>query len=275
MTAVAVAGGTLAVDDRGTGPAVLLVHGTVLADGMRPLGDELCRAGGRRIVRPHRRGYGAGTAPARASIGVEAEDHRVVLDTLGIDRVDLVGWSHGGTVAIELARRHPHRVRSLTLLEPALFGVLSRLELLEALLPASMAWIGGRRAEAADQLVTVLWGPDWWSRLDRVLPGVAAAVARDLDALFGSDLPVHQGGWLPEPGAAGGIGGRILYVGGSASGPILDQVRNVVLDRLPGTTFVLLEGADQLFTAVEAPMVASALIPFLRTVSPVPQPMEI
>lgn len=269
MTSVAVSGGRLAVDDRGAGPAVLMVHGMVLADSMWPLGEELSGADDRRVVRPHRRGYGASTAPTRASIGIEAEDHRVVLDTLGIDRADVVGWSHGGTVAIELARRHPHRVRSLTLLEPALVGVLAGADLLEDLLPAAAAWIQGRRTEAAERLQTVLWGTDWRTRLERVLPGAADAAARDLDAVFGSDLPVHQKG-TPEPGVAGTVGSRILYVGGTASGPLFDEVRDVVRDRLPGTTFTFLDGADHLFAVTRAPEVASALVPFLRKVSPVP-----
>ncbi len=272
MRAVAVAGGTLAVDDRGTGPAVLLLHGSVIADSMRPLADELCRPGDRRVVRPHRRGYGASTAPTTASIGIEAEDQHAVLDTLGLDRVDVVGWSHGGTVALELARRHPHRVRSLALLEPALLGGPAAAGLVAAVLPASLAWSQGRRTEAVDLLQTVLWGPDWSARLESVLPGAARDAARDLDAVFGSDLPAHQLA-APEPGAAASAigGGRVLYVGGTAGGPLYDEIRDVVADRVPDATFVTLDGADHSFAVTRAVDVATALTMFLRTVSPVPE----
>lgn len=107
----------------------------------------------------------------------------------------------------------------------------------------------------------------------RVLPDAAEAAARDLDAFFGSDLPAHQSG-TPEPGVAAAVDGRILYVGGSASGWLFDEVRYVVADRLPGTTFMLLDDADHLFAITRAPEVASELGPFLNTVSPLPDRMR-
>jgi pimeloyl-ACP methyl ester carboxylesterase len=49
------------------------------------------------------------------STGDLAEDARALLDHLGVARAHVVGASMGGTVAMELAIRHPARVRSLTL----------------------------------------------------------------------------------------------------------------------------------------------------------------
>lgn len=52
-----------------------------------------------------------------------------VLDTLGLERVDLVGNSFGGALSLAVAIRHPHRVRRLVLMGAA--G--SRFELTSAL----------------------------------------------------------------------------------------------------------------------------------------------
>jgi pimeloyl-ACP methyl ester carboxylesterase len=47
-----------------------------------------------------------------------AEWFDATLDALGLDRVQLVGHSLGGTVAIHVARRHPERLTSLVLFDP-------------------------------------------------------------------------------------------------------------------------------------------------------------
>lgn len=44
-----------------------------------------------------------------------AEDARALLDHVGVPRAHVVGASMGGTIAMELAIRHPKRVRSLSL----------------------------------------------------------------------------------------------------------------------------------------------------------------
>jgi pimeloyl-ACP methyl ester carboxylesterase len=54
-----------------------------------------------------------------ASLEATADRVAAFMDTLGIDRADIAGHSHGGAVALMLAARHPERVRSLVLFAPA------------------------------------------------------------------------------------------------------------------------------------------------------------
>lgn len=67
---------------------------------------------------------GRGHTPARpgwsSSVVVHADELVSLLDALGLGTVDVLGMSMGGFVAVELAARHPERVRTLTLLDGGL-----------------------------------------------------------------------------------------------------------------------------------------------------------
>lgn len=43
---------------------------------------------------------------------------RNTLTDLGIDEINLVGWSHGGEVALDFALNYPNLIKTLTLIEP-------------------------------------------------------------------------------------------------------------------------------------------------------------
>ncbi|MEZ4413366.1 MAG: alpha/beta fold hydrolase [Gemmatimonadales bacterium] len=111
---VTVHGVELALDDRGSGPAVLFVHGF-------PLNGTLWRhqAGafpGWRTLIPDLRGMGRSDAPDLGySMATYADDLVALLDAAGVDDVVLVALSMGGYVAFEFLRRHRPRVRGLVL----------------------------------------------------------------------------------------------------------------------------------------------------------------
>jgi pimeloyl-ACP methyl ester carboxylesterase len=69
------------------------------------------------VVTFDNRGVGETDMPPALEYGTGelAEDARALLDHLGIKRAHVMGASMGGAVAMELAIRHPARVRSLTL----------------------------------------------------------------------------------------------------------------------------------------------------------------
>lgn len=74
-----------------------------------------------RVVAPDLRGFGETPIPGEGY--ADADDVIHLLDALAIDRAAVVGASLGGRVALELASRHPERVRSLALLCPAYRGL--------------------------------------------------------------------------------------------------------------------------------------------------------
>lgn len=82
--------------------------------------DQLaaCPAG-MRCVAPDMRGYGGSDAPQRVSAYAMPRlvaDIMALADQLGAEKFDLVGHDWGGAVAWEVARAHPTRVRTLSVL---------------------------------------------------------------------------------------------------------------------------------------------------------------
>ena len=103
----------VAVHEWGSGPVLLILHG--LGDDHRALRRLVPELSSRhRVVAPDLRGHG-GTSlgHAEGSLGQLATDVVVLLDTLGLAQVDLVGFSLGGTIALQVAIQTPERVRRL------------------------------------------------------------------------------------------------------------------------------------------------------------------
>lgn len=97
----------------GAGDPVLLIHGGLghadlwgaqVADLMR---DHL-------VIVADSRGHGRSTR-TEAPFGYDlmASDYLALLDHLGIARVDLVGWSDGAIIGIDIALHHPERLERL------------------------------------------------------------------------------------------------------------------------------------------------------------------
>ena len=108
------------VHDLGSGAPVLLIHGsgpgvTAWAN-WRLVMPTLADA--RRVIAPDMAGFGyTERRPGEVYTMDGWVAHAIgVLDTLGIERTDLVGNSFGGAIALALAIRHPERVRRLVLM---------------------------------------------------------------------------------------------------------------------------------------------------------------
>ncbi|HNW86470.1 MAG TPA: alpha/beta fold hydrolase [Candidatus Limiplasma sp.] len=105
----------LAYTERGTGLPLVLLHGNgenreYFHSQMEPF--SACF----RVIAVDTRGHGAtprGRAPF--TLAQFAEDLRALLDDLGIEKTDLLGYSDGGNIALLFALQSPERVRRLVL----------------------------------------------------------------------------------------------------------------------------------------------------------------
>jgi len=104
----------------GTGEAAVFVHGSG-SWGEETFGAQRALADEFRVILIDRCGYGQ--SPAVGPIGWPT-DAGIVTDLLtGLGSAHLVGHSTGGTVALLAAAHIPHAVRSLTVIEPTVWGI--------------------------------------------------------------------------------------------------------------------------------------------------------
>jgi pimeloyl-ACP methyl ester carboxylesterase len=95
------------------GVPVVLLHGAYMSTGaMQWLLSDLARS--RQVIAVDLQGHGR-TADVDRPLQYEqmADDVAALMDHLGIDQADITGYSMGGGVGLQLAIRHPERVRKL------------------------------------------------------------------------------------------------------------------------------------------------------------------
>jgi pimeloyl-ACP methyl ester carboxylesterase len=146
-------------------------------------------ADGRTLLRYDERGCGLSDHDAEdLSLEARVADLEAVIDAAGLKRVDLLGMSQGGPVAIAYAARHPERVDHLVLFATYARGRLVRdpsqsareqAELMVSLI--RMGW--GRDQPVFRRMFTTMFIPDaqpeqmeWFDELQRVTTEPETAV---------------------------------------------------------------------------------------------------
>jgi pimeloyl-ACP methyl ester carboxylesterase len=107
--------GAVEYAERGDGAPVLVVHGIFhnCVGGLLSVRDLFTD---RRVIAPSRFGYLGSTMPPNATPAVQADAFAALLDALDIHQVDVIGLSAGATAALQLALRHPAKVKHLAVL---------------------------------------------------------------------------------------------------------------------------------------------------------------
>ncbi len=107
--------------DEGEGEPIVLVHGFASSkevNWVQPGWVATLTKSGRRVIALDNRGHGQSAKlydPAEYHTSRMAEDVRALMDHLGINRADVMGYSMGARIAAFLARDHADRVRSAIL----------------------------------------------------------------------------------------------------------------------------------------------------------------
>jgi pimeloyl-ACP methyl ester carboxylesterase len=238
-------GSDLFYGDTGSGPAVVLLHGGMLTPELSygSLLPALART--HRVITPELQGHGHTADTARPiSFGALADDVTGLLGHLGIDRADLVGYSLGGMVALDLVTRRPDLVDRLVLLaapqRPE--GYLPPEELGPELMPTEedgRQWEAAYRAAAPDPegfspflaklSAVVAVGQEWSDDQLRAITSPTLIMVGDRDF-----MSVEHG---------------VAMVG---------LIPDAQLAVLPGTTHVGISRRPDLLTAIIAPFLARA-----------------
>jgi pimeloyl-ACP methyl ester carboxylesterase len=126
----------------GTGRPLILLHGGLgsgeMFDPVLPI-----YATGHRVILPDLQGHGR-TADVDRPLDIRtmADDIAGLIDALGLERPDVLGYSLGGGVALQLAVRHPERVGRLVIV-----SAHARRDAIDPALLAQQGQLGAAAAE--------------------------------------------------------------------------------------------------------------------------------
>jgi 2-hydroxy-6-oxonona-2,4-dienedioate hydrolase len=145
-TVISSAYGDIEYTEGGTGPDVLVIHGS---GGGYDQGELIVQAfldNRFHWIAPSRFGYLGSTFHEGATFDDQAHAYAALLDHLGVESVAVVAFSHGGPSALLFAALYPERVSSLTLVSA---GVVA----------ASTGDQGG--ADRKGSTLTTIYKHDW------------------------------------------------------------------------------------------------------------------
>jgi 3-oxoadipate enol-lactonase len=247
---------TLAYDEAGTGPAVVLLHSTACDRRMWDPQMPGLVAAGYRAVRCDLRGFGE--TPVPDGPYNDAGDVTDLLDRLGIEDAAMIAASGGGRVALEIAARWPRRVTSLALLCTALTGHERSAELSaygereDALLEAGdvagavelnvATWLGPYAGEAAREKLRLMQRRAFEVQLAAAEEFAPIGVHTDLSA----------------------ITARTLLISGAHDLPDFRQIAAELAERLAGARHLELDWAGHLPSLERPDAVNPLLIAFLQ-----------
>jgi pimeloyl-ACP methyl ester carboxylesterase len=233
---IRVGGLSVRVHLQGEGEPLLLLNGvTRPLESWLPLAAELP---GRTLVSFDAPGVGGSPTPILPlSIGMLARIAEGVLDSTGLDCADVLGFSHGGAVAQQLAFQAPTRVRHLVLAATTC-GVGS--------VPGGSDSLRGFRASSDSGR---------WPR-----PDVLGAYWHALAIATWSSIPL-----------LGAIAAPTLVVCGSRDRVVPPANSRLLARRIPGAALVLLQAGHDLQRVGQADQLAAAVESFLsETSAPLP-----
>ncbi len=221
---------------RGEGEPVLLIHLSVIADGLAyPLFARPEIESRYQLIHFHRRGYGGstrGSVPLTATR--EAADAAALLRHLAIRRAHVAGHSFGGQIALQLAVDAPNLVHSLALLEPSLPlvpGGEARLQQLFA--PMMDAYRAGEKRKAMVTLSDAIFGSGWQAVVERAVPGGVEQAVKDFDTFVQEQGPIRE--WQFGPSQAAAISQPVFSVVGVHTSPFMKAGRSLLHQWFPQT----------------------------------------
>lgn len=233
-------------DQAGSGepPVVLLPGGLTGWQSWLPLVPALSAQ--RRVVRlqpiVNAEGIAGRVGDGTYDAAIERQSIALTLDRLGISEMHLVGWSNGGRIGLDFALAYPNRIRTLTMIEPAAWWLVTDVEDSARRFSEFVARCADREldddAVVEEFLLTAGFGagevdfralPQWefWASCRQALSWygertvrTAAAGIRGLERL---EVPV-------------------LLIRGRSTAPWLHRVVDVLNDTLPDADVVDLDG---------------------------------
>ena len=238
----------LAWDLREGGDRIVLIHASPFVSWYGPLVDKLTDLSTvtyRRHLRKRDGGYRPLTAGEDAAICGRLMDH------IGWPTAHLVGHSYGALVALQLAREHPERVRSVAVLEPAVRGIPSSAQVVAALGPVFAAYRAGDVEAAVDAFLRHVCGDGYRAVLEDHVPGAYEEAVAEADLFFQAEMAAVQQ-WSFGPDDARHVTQPVLNVVGAQSAGRFVEGSELVQSWFPHAERLTVPGAGH-FLMVQNP----------------------
>jgi pimeloyl-ACP methyl ester carboxylesterase len=243
MSRIEIGGVHVEYHEQGTGEPVVLLHSSGASGGQwRALAERLSAR--YRVIAPDLYGYGA-TAhwPGRGvfSLAHEAQIVHAMLGRAG-EPAHLVGHSYGGAVALHVARLRSDLLRSLTVIEPVAFHLLSdRSEIIAVAEAVTRAVACGDYSGGFGTFVDYWSGPGSWDATPAAKRDAMAArlakVALDFHATLNEPARLEDFGDLPL---------STLVLQGACSPLPTRRICELLARVLPDSQLMKIEGAGHM-----------------------------
>jgi pimeloyl-ACP methyl ester carboxylesterase len=251
----------LSYEDYGSGPVVLLIHGSPgNGKAWARVGEHL--AGRYRVIAPDLPGYGETTPQPPEhdpDVGYASELVEALVRHVGPPAV-LAGHSYGGVVALAVALRGNVPVRALALFEPVAVKVLSMAHESEAYAATKAVFddyissVERGDGEAVRKMVDFWFGEGAFARMPEPLAAFlvkeTASNVKDVRAAFRESYSSAALGKLRMP---------VATVVGNRSPDIMHRIARALAERLPYGSVTVLQKANHALTTTHADAVAEAI----------------
>lgn len=253
------------------GPVICLHCSTGSSRQWRSLAASLAATLGRhyRVIAPDLLGYGDNPPWRPGQTADLATEVRRLAPLLlaAAGPVDVVGHSFGAAVAVKLALAHPERVRSLTLYEPVLFGLLrGDRHAAEALheIDAMSAVVGGA-LEDGDVETAARRFIDFWSEHGtwQSMPEARRAAVRERIHKVGADFAALMADQT-TPSELARLAVPVLCLSGARSPAVARRLVQVLASTLPNATVRCLDRAGHMGPLTHANETNPCIAEFIR-----------
>ena len=257
LATVEAGGVELAVEERGSGPPVVFVHGTANArsvwrETVMALGD------GFRSIAYDRRAYGDSGAPepyGGTTVGEQADDLAALIESLGAEGAIVCGHELGALAALDLLLRHRGLARAAVLVEPSMLwlsaGGTDAVSTLREVV--EKAALGRGPAAAVAAFLEAVDGP----AAVRMLGEERLAAAQSAPRAFAADLAAAAS-WPAGRRELARITAPVTVLSGERSAPVRREAAESLVRLLPQAELVHVAGGHLL--PVEAPSEVAAAI---------------